>query len=112
MIDLPFFVAFALILSPAFSGSSAHWPSSAAVKSSFGAGGQSGLAQDGPAAEATTLAVSSPNSEKNSRQFGSTASGLEAYCAYNFSTYSALCPCKNEEACSWSFVSFSVIYIT
>jgi hypothetical protein len=75
----PFSAALALILSPAPFASAGsgcgHMPSSAAVSSSLGCGGQSLRAQEGPAASAFTARSSSPRVRKNSAQASSTDFG-------------------------------------
>ena len=80
------------------SSSGAHWPSIAAVRSSFRAGGQSRLPQLGPSASLLMLTSSSPIASKKFCQVSSRALGSCAYCAYSCSKYSALCPCIKEEA--------------
>jgi hypothetical protein len=73
----PCSAALALIFSTWRAGS-AHWPSSAWVRSSEGVGGQSRRAQDGPAASRLASTSVSPSDRKKARHASSTAFGSVA----------------------------------
>ncbi len=62
----------------AFAGAGPHWPSSAAVSSSVGAGGQSERAQLGPWAIFCTSPVASSRPRKKACQMASTLAGSRA----------------------------------
>ena len=83
-ISTPVSTAFCAIFAPASLASFAvlgHIPSRAAVISSFGVGGQSLRAQEGPLASFLTSISVSPRAAKKSRQAASTALGSLANCA-------------------------------
>ena len=79
VIATPAASALARTLSPtAFAGAGPHWPSSAAVSSSVGAGGQSARAQLGPSALRCTSVAASSRPRKKAAQLESTLAGSRA----------------------------------